>query len=44
MANQLHITNGDGLTDTIKQLNLGGETVVWRERLCEGPTVYELGS
>lgn len=44
MANQLHITNGDGLTDTIKQLNLGGETVVWREMLCEGPTVYELGS
>jgi len=44
MAKQLHITNGDGLTDNIKELNLGGETVVWREMLCEGPTVYELGT
>lgn len=44
MAKQLHITNGDGLTDNIKELNLGGETVVWREMLCEGPTVTQLGS
>jgi len=44
MAKQLHITNGDGLTDNIKELNLGGETVVWREMLCEGPTTYNLDS
>jgi len=44
MAKQLHITNGDGLTNNINELNLGGDTVVWREMLCEGPTSYNLDS
>lgn len=40
----LHITNGDGLTDKLQQLKLPGEIVVWREMLCEGPCVGEVGS
>ncbi len=35
----LHITNGDSLTQRIKELNLvEGEIFTWREMLCEGPT------
>lgn len=45
MANkQLHITNGDELAQKIRELNLEGEIIVWREMLCEGPTTYKLGS
>ncbi|KAA1246956.1 DUF1835 domain-containing protein [Aquimarina sp. RZ0] len=35
----LHITNGDSLTNRLKELNLvEGEFLIWREMLCEGPT------
>lgn len=44
MSNQLHIINGDDLAGNIRELNLPGEIIVWREMLCEGPTYYELGS
>ncbi|WP_378173627.1 DUF1835 domain-containing protein [Aquimarina sp. SS2-1] len=38
-ASILHITNGDSLTDRLKQMHLAdGEFLVWREMLCEGPT------
>ncbi|WP_298316296.1 DUF1835 domain-containing protein [uncultured Aquimarina sp.] len=38
-AKTLHITNGDSLTDRLKELNLvDGEFLIWREMLCEGPT------
>lgn len=40
----LHITNGDSLTDRLTQISLDGEIIVWREMLCEGPTVQEVGS
>ncbi|MGY5849392.1 DUF1835 domain-containing protein [Salegentibacter sp. F14] len=40
----LHITNGDELTEEMMALNLPGEVVVWREMLCEGPTLQEVGS
>lgn len=40
----LHITNGDGLTEKMLSLNLSGQVIVWREMLCEGPTVQEVGS
>ncbi|WP_372919852.1 DUF1835 domain-containing protein [Salegentibacter sp.] len=40
----LHITNGDGLTEKMLSLNLPGQVIVWREMLCEGPTVQEVGS
>lgn len=42
MSQQLHITNGDDLTNNIEELNLQGEVIVWREMLCEGPTTYHL--
>jgi len=42
--NMLHITNGDSLTEKMSQLDLPGEVVIWREMLCEGETVQEIGS
>ena len=41
---QLHIINGDDLADSIKNLDLPGEKIVWREMLCEGPTTFLLDS
>lgn len=42
MPQQLHITNGDGFTKSILELELPGEIIVWREMLCEGPTIATL--
>ncbi|MBQ4822586.1 DUF1835 domain-containing protein [Aquimarina sp. MMG016] len=39
----LHITNGDSLTDRLKEMQLvDGEFLVWREMLCEGPTCHKV--
>ncbi|KJD32865.1 hypothetical protein PK35_07755 [Tamlana nanhaiensis] len=35
---QLHITNGDALTQVLTDLNIEGDILVWHEMLCEGPT------
>lgn len=40
----LHIANGDDIYNRLEALNIPGEVVVWREMLCEGPTLQELGS
>ncbi len=41
--NILHITNGDSLTDRLKDLKLvEGEFLTWREMLCEGPTEIKI--
>ncbi len=40
----LHITNGDDLTDKLQELKIPGDVIVWREMLCEGPTVQEVGN
>jgi len=40
----LHITNGDNLTERLESIKLDGEIVVWREMLCEGPTVSQVGN
>lgn len=40
----LHITNGDSLTERLQQFDISGDILTWREMLCEGPTVYEVGS
>ena len=40
----LHITNGDSLTEKMGRLHLSGEVVIWREMLCEGQTIQEIGS
>jgi len=42
-SKSLHITNGDSLTDRLKELNLvKGEFMIWREMLCEGPSDIKL--
>ncbi|MCG9972341.1 DUF1835 domain-containing protein [Christiangramia crocea] len=38
----LHIVNGDSLAEQMEQLNLPGELIIWRELLCEGPTLKEI--
>jgi hypothetical protein len=40
----LHITNGDSTTKYLQKLNLSGEFITWREMLCEGKTVTDVGS
>jgi len=42
--NALHIINGDSLTEQVEELDLPGEIIVWRELLCEGPCIQEVGS
>lgn len=44
MSNILHIVNSDSLTKRLESIDLDGECVVWREMLCEGPTVSQVGS
>ncbi len=40
----LHITNGDVLTDYLNELDVTGEKLTWKEMLCEGPTIPDVGS
>jgi len=40
----LHITNGDSFTDRLKKLPLKGDIITWREMLCEGKTLSNVGS
>ncbi len=44
MNSQLHITNGDSFTEKLKTLNLKGDIITWREMLCEGKTLTNVGS
>lgn len=44
MNNILHVVNGDSTAEILKQSNLTGEIIVWREMLCEGPLEKEVGS
>ncbi|MCK0189259.1 DUF1835 domain-containing protein [Arenibacter sp. F20364] len=44
MSSQLHITNGDILTNKLSTLKLDGEIITWREMLCEGKTETNVGS
>lgn len=44
MKNSLHITNGDFTTNNLQKLNINGEIITWREMLCEGKTLTEVGS
>ncbi|WP_461532780.1 DUF1835 domain-containing protein [Sinomicrobium sp.] len=44
MTTTLHITNGDDFTSYLKKLKLEGEIITWREMLCEGKTLTEVGS
>jgi hypothetical protein len=40
----LHITNGDSTTNYLKKLNISGTFITWREMLCEGKTISDIGS
>ena len=44
MSSQLHITNGDIFTQRLRELKFKGEIITWREMLCEGKTVTNVGS
>ena len=44
MSFTLHITNGDCFTDKLKTLRLDGDIITWREMLCEGKTLTNVGS
>ncbi|MFS4468253.1 DUF1835 domain-containing protein [Maribacter sp. 2210JD10-5] len=44
MSSLLHITNGDSFTERLQQLNLKGDVITWREMLCEGKTLTNVGS
>lgn len=40
----LHITNGDCTTNYLKKLQVKGKIITWREMLCEGKTLTDVGS
>jgi hypothetical protein len=44
MSSLLHITNGDSFTQKLNTLNLKGDIITWREMLCEGKTLANVGS
>lgn len=44
MSSQLHITNGDSFTKKLKSLPIDGAIITWREMLCEGQTLNNVGS
>lgn len=44
MANTLHIANGDSTAEILKKTTIKGDSIVWRELLCEGPICSEVGS
>ncbi|TXE06026.1 DUF1835 domain-containing protein [Gelidibacter salicanalis] len=40
----LHITNGNNLTDYLKELRYEGHFLTWQEMLCEGPTTERIAT
>ncbi len=44
MKSLLHITNGDNFTSKLESLDLKGDIITWREMLCEGKTLCNVGS
>jgi hypothetical protein len=40
----LHITNGNALTDYLRELDFTEDILTWQEMLCEGPTIAAIGS
>lgn len=40
----LHITNGNALTDYLRELDFDEEILTWQEMLCEGPTIPAINS
>jgi len=44
LRSRLHITNSDSLTNRLKTLHLNDNIITWREMLCEGKTLTNVGS
>lgn len=44
MSSLLHITNGDNFTERLNKLDIKGDIITWREMLCEGKTLTNVGS
>jgi len=44
MTKILHILNGDSTHTIFKNSSLPGDVIIWREMLCEGPVVKDVGS
>jgi len=44
MKSLLHITNGDSFTSRLEKMPLSGDIITWREMLCEGKTLCNVGS
>ena len=44
MGELLHIVNGDSTAKAISKSTLNGDVIVWREMLCDGPLVCDIGS
>ncbi len=42
--NILHITNGNALTDYLRELDFTEDILTWQEMLCEGPTIPAINS
>ena len=42
--NTLHITNGNSLTDYLRELDFTEDILTWQEMLCEGPTIPAIDS
>ena len=40
----LHITNGNSLTDYLRELDFKDDILTWQEMLCEGPTIPAINS
>lgn len=40
----LHITNGNALTDYLRELDFKDDILTWQEMLCEGPTIPSIAS
>ncbi|WP_296316579.1 DUF1835 domain-containing protein [Winogradskyella sp. UBA3174] len=40
----LHITNGNHLTDYLRELDFTEDILTWQEMLCEGPTIPAINS
>ncbi|GAA4240924.1 MULTISPECIES: DUF1835 domain-containing protein [Winogradskyella] len=43
-TNCLHITNGNSLTDYLRELDFTEDILTWQEMLCEGPTIPKIDS
>ena len=44
IKNTLHITNGNNLTDYLRELDFTEDILTWQEMLCEGPTLPAIDS